>query len=648
MSMGMRGAGSMVGGGRPSGHHPGGPTPAKPVDGRKVFRRVATQFRPYRVQVAAVCALVVVASILGVCVSLLIKPVFDRGLFPNGGTTGPNMQILSVLVGLMILIPVINGALGVYQVYLTNSVGQSVMRDLRTNLFEHLQSLSLRFFTATRTGEIQSRLSNDVGGLQSVITDTASSYLQNIVAIVSTVVAMAILSWKLTIVSLILVPVFLFVTRIVGRVRRRIVSETQVAMAEMSVATEESLSVSGILLAKVFGRQGDSSDRYREQSETLARLQVRQQMVGRGFFAIVGVFFAIMPAIVYLVAGVILAHNGHLSAGTLVAFTSLQRTLFFPIGNVLQTTTEVSSSLALFERVFGYLDIEPDIVEAPDARPLPKPVRGKVELDNVWFTYSHDRAPDADVPYALKGVSLTVEPGMLAAIVGPSGAGKTTISYLIPRLYDPTRGQVRIDGHDLHDVTLAGLSDAVGMVTQETFLFHASIKLNIAYAKPDATDAEIEAAARAAQIHDRIRSFDEGYDTLVGERGYRLSGGEKQRLAIARVLLKDPRILILDEATSALDTTNERLVQHALQPLMNHRTTIAIAHRLSTIRAADVIFAIDEGRIVESGSHDDLLARGGLYASLYEEQFGGGVVEARCNDGVVLSDGHVLEMPHVP
>ena len=600
--------------------------------------------------------------------------------------------MLSWLVAAMVAIAIVSSVIGVYQGYLTNVVGQHVMRDLRATLYDHLQGLSLRFFTATRTGEIQSRLANDVGGLQSVITDTASTLLSNSVILISTLIAMFVLSWKLSVLSLLLLPVFIVLTRAVGRARRKISAETQVALAEMSATTEETLSVSGVLLSKVFGRQADESERYRAQNERLAKLQVRQQVIGRSFFAVVSTFFSITPAAVYLLAG-ITGRNGHgLSSGTLVAFTTLQTRLFLPMGQLLQTSTEVSSSLALFDRVFHYMDLEADIVDAPDARTPQQPVRGAVSLRDVWFSYEggpaavpyegrdeHGEAaveeaeelvaeaasnvePAAvlDVPYeaaqdsrpgrswALRGVDMTIEPGQLAAIVGPSGAGKTTISYLVPRLYDVTRGAVLLDGQDVRGLTLASMSDTVGMVTQESYLFHATVRLNLSYSRPDATDEEIIAAAKAAQIHDRIMEFDKGYDTVVGERGYRLSGGEKQRIAIARVILKDPRVLILDEATSALDTANERLVQAALQPLMAGRTTIAIAHRLSTVRAADVIFVLERGRVAERGTHDELVERGGLYASLYDEQFGGGLVEANCEDGVVLSDGHVLTRPAQP
>jgi ATP-binding cassette subfamily B protein len=416
----------------------------------------------------------------------------------------------------------------------------------------------------------------------------------------------------------------------------------------MSSITQESLSVSGVLLAKIFNRQPFEIARYRAENETQAALQVRQAMTGQMFFATVGTFFGITPALVYLVAGLTAGgSSGLLSAGTLVAFTTLQTRLLFPIVNLLRVALDVQTSLALFARIFAYLDLTPAIVDEPDARPLPAAgVRGEVALDHAWFRYPSDPPtpePTGDGPgWALRDLSLRVRPGQLAAVVGPSGAGKTTLSYLVPRLYDPDRGRVTLDGTDVRDLTLDSLASVIGMVTQETYLFHASIRDNLRYAVDDATDTQLEAAARAANIHDRIASFPDGYDTIVGERGFRLSGGERQRLAIARVILKDPAVLILDEATSALDTTSERLVQDALEQVLVGRTTIAIAHRLSTILAADVIFALDGGRLVEQCTHEELLELDGLYASLYRQQFGGGAVQARCADGLLLADGTVI------
>ncbi len=629
----------------------------RPEERRRLVRRIVGLFSAYRGRTALILVSIVVTSALGIVNPLLIQVVFDDALFVEGG---PKLDLLYALVGIMVAIPLVLGALGVAQTYLTNWVGNRVMQDLRDRLYAHLQSMPLAFFTGTRTGEIQSRLANDVGGVQTVVTSTASSILSNVVTVASSLVAMLILSWELTLVSLVLVPVFVFLTWRVGRARRAVTARTQESMAEMSAITQETLSVSGILLAKVFERRADEIERYRRANERLAGLQVRQQMTGQGFFGLVQAFFGITPAIVYLVAGVTLASGSgpQISAGTIVAFTALQTRLFFPIISLLRVSVEIQSSLALFERVFEYLDLKAEIVDAPDAVALePGSVRGEVALDDVSFFYpassplaeaagadgaSEDGTGPPARRRALDRLSLAIEPGQLAALVGPSGAGKTTVSYLIPRLYDASEGRVQIDGLDVRKIRLASLSETVGVVTQETYLFHSSVRDNLLYAKRDATQEELEAAARSALIHDRIVELDEGYDTMVGERGYRLSGGEKQRVAIARVFLKDPRILILDEATSALDTTSERLVQAAFEPLMNGRTTVAIAHRLSTIFAADVIFVLDRGRLLERGSHAELLARGGLYAQLYHEQFQDGLVEASCADGVVLSNGGVV------
>jgi ATP-binding cassette, subfamily B, bacterial len=652
--------------------------PSGRVSNGKLVRQTAGLFKEHRLGVATIAFLVVITAGAGVINPVLIKVVFDNALFRTRGVSPHQVSLpvdvtlLEILVAVMIGITIVTGAIGVLQTYVTNRVGQRVMEELRNRLYAHLQGMSLRFFTGTRTGEIQSRLTNDVGGIQSVVTDTATSLLSNVVTLLSTLIAMLILSWQLTVLSLCITPLFVVYTYRAGKVRRQITMQAQESKAEISAITEETLSVSGMLLAKVFGRGPEEIARFSKENHRLANLAIRQEMIGRTLFAVIGAFFSSAPALVYLIAGFVLAggHGSTITSGTVIAFTTLQSRLFFPIGSMLSVSIEIQASLALFERIFDYLKMPHDIVDKPDAREVaPADVHGDISLKQVYFRYDRGsfgpmtepvaRAaatptnglgvdPDDPVPneirreWALEDVSFNVKAGQLAAIVGPSGAGKTTISYLIPRLYDVTRGAVLLDGMDVRDVSIASLANSISMVTQETYLFHATVRRNLTYAKPDATQEELEAAARAAFIHDRIIDLDDGYDTLVGERGYRMSGGEKQRLAIARVVLKAPRVLILDEATSALDTTSERLVQAALTPLLTGRTTIAIAHRLSTILAADVIFVIDQGRLIEQGTHAELLRKGGAYAQVYEQQFQGGRVEAICEDGMVLATGEVV------
>jgi ATP-binding cassette subfamily B protein len=646
-------------------------------------RKILVFFVPYRLPVLVVLGAILLTSTLGVINPILLKLLIDVAIGHR------DWGLLNLFVALMILIPIVSSLIGVGQSYLNNKVGQSVMRDLRRALYAHLQAMPLRFFTETRTGEIQSRLANDVGGIQSVVTDTAASITSNVAVVISTIVAMLFIDWRLTALSLAMLPIFAFVANRVGKVRRAASTETQKSLAEMSAATEETLSVSGILLSKTFGAQQASIERFDELNRRLAANQLRQAMVGRWFFALIGTIMSIIPAFVYWLAGYLaINHDPHPpTIGDIVAFTTLQSRLFFPLGQLLNVQVELQGALALFDRIFEYLEMKPEIADAPDAVALFKGTsNGTVRFRDVSFRYPSkaaalageegldvDGASAGDVqragpsvrnsrharhqaeapaaaepsaessaepsvepaaelgppkpavegprPFALQSIDFEAKPGQLVALVGPSGSGKTTTTYLIPRLYDVDKGSVEVDGVDVRKVKLRSLGDVVGFVTQETYLFHSSIRDNLSYARPLASDPEIEAAARAAAIHDRIMELPEGYDTIVGERGYKLSGGEKQPIAIARVLLKDPRVLILDEATSALDTVSERLIQQALEGLEAGRTTIAVAHRLSTILRADLILVFDRGRIVERGTHDELLALGGLYAKLYHEQF---------------------------
>jgi ATP-binding cassette subfamily B protein len=632
--------------------------------------------------VALTIVAIIAAAVIGLANPFLLKLVIDDAI-PNR-----DLDRLYLYVGLMIALPIVTGLIGVWQTYLNTLIGQNVMQDLRNALYGHLQRMPLRFFTSTRTGEIQARLSSDVSGVQQVVTDTATSIVSNLAIAISTVVAMWLISWQMTLISLGLLPIFLFVTYKVGEVRRDVKTETQETIADMTSQVEETLSVSGMLLTKAFGRQSRAVADFQAINQRLTALQIKQQMIGRWFFMIIGTFFSVTPAFVYWYAGVqIIGGSASLTIGDIVAFTTLQSRLFFPLGQMLNVQVEVQVAFALFDRIFEYLDLPVEIADRENAISLdPTRVQGHVAFHQVSFQYpdaaqskrgrrvrevvdAEERGPagshsetgmvspvaeallpmpatpfaidgltqDVDLivpgpgsgepepavraPFELIDIDFQIQPGELAALVGPSGSGKTTIALLVPRIYDVDSGSVAIDGIDVRDVTLGSLGSIIGLVTQETYLFHSTIRENIAYGRLDATQEEIEAAARAAAIHDRVMELPEGYETVVGERGFKLSGGEKQRVAIARVILKDPRILILDEATSSLDTRSERLIQAALDPLMRNRTTLAIAHRLSTILAADVILVVDRGRIVERGTHEELLQRGGLYAKLYRQQF---------------------------
>ncbi|MDL9980826.1 ABC transporter ATP-binding protein [Microbacterium sp. ASV49] len=587
--------------------------------------RALRLFRPYRGRIAITGLLVVAGAAIAVIPPLIVQRVFDDALFPATG--GPDLALLVRLVAAMIALFLLSAGLGVVQTWLTSTVGNSVTGDLRVRLFDHLQSMELGFFTRTKTGAIQSRLQNDVGAVADVLTNTVTTILGNSVTVVASLVAMILIDWRLTIIAVILMPILAIVQRRVGQVRARIAGQTQESLSELTSITQETLSVSGILLSKSFNRQRAEGERYRAENRNQVSLQVRRAMSGQGFFALVGVIMASVPAVIYLVSGFILA-GGHaaITAGTIVAFTTVQARLLQPLMGLMRVALDLQTSQAVFARIFEYLDLTPAIADASDAirvEDAPGPL-GSVEFRDVSFRY-----PDAagDARPTLDRVSFRAEPGQHIAFVGPSGAGKTTVLYLTPRLHEASGGSVLFAGADVRSLVQESIIDHVGIVTQETYLFHASIRENLLYAKADATDDELVAACTAANIHHVIASFAEGYDTVVGERGYRLSGGEKQRIAIARVLLKDPPVLLLDEATSALDTVSERVVQEALDAAARGRTTITVAHRLSTIVEADVIHVVDGGRVVESGTHASLLAQGGLYSALAAEQLAASRIE---------------------
>ncbi|MFG6445236.1 ABC transporter ATP-binding protein [Microbacterium sp. P06] len=582
-------------------------------------RRVVVLFRPYRWRIAITALLVIAGAAVAVIPPLLVQRIFDDGLFPVDGGS-PDIPVLARLVVLMIVFFLLSAVLGVAQTWLTATVGNAVTGDLRLRLFDHLQAMELGFFTRTKTGVIQSRLQNDVGGVSGVLTNTVTSILGNTVTVVASLVAMVLIDWRLTLIAVVMMPILVLVQRRVGQVRARIAGETQESLSELTSITQETLSVSGILLSKSFNRQRAESARFAGENTNQVRLQIRRAMSGQGFFAVVQVLMASVPAVIYLVAGYLVTGGADtITAGTIVAFTTVQARLLMPLLGLMRVALDLQTSAALFARIFEYLDLVPAIRDVPnaiDVADAPGPV-GRLEFRDVQFRY-----PDASAAGhpTLDGVSFVAEPGRHVAFVGPSGAGKTTILYLAPRMYEATGGSVMFAGADVRSLRAESVIDNIGIVSQETYLFHATIRENLRYARPEATDDELEAACRAANIHHVIAGFEQGYDTVVGERGYRLSGGEKQRIAIARVLLKDPPVLLLDEATSALDTVSERIVQEALDAAARGRTTLSVAHRLSTVIGADVIHVVDGGRIVESGTHSQLLSAGGLYASLAAEQ----------------------------
>ena len=584
---------------------PGTVTAAEKAQAREVsLRRIGRLFRPYRWQLAIVTAIIAASSLVALASPFLLRAVIDTALPER------NLRLLAWLVAGMVAVAAVTSAFGVIQTWISTKVGQHVMHQLRTSVFTHLQRQSIAFFTRTRTGEVQSRIQNDIGGMESVVTSTATSIAANFTTAVATAVAMVALSWRLSLISLVVMPPAIFLTRKVARMRRAITTQQQRELADLNVTIEEGLSVNGIQLAKTMGTGPALIRRFTDSSARLIDLELRSQLAGRWRMASLSIIFAAIPAVIYLAAGLPVT-AGTVSIGTLIAFTTLQNNLFRPVTGLLSTSISVISSLALFARIFEYLDLPVEVDEP--ARPASidlAQVTGHVHIDDVSFTY-----PGADRP-ALTGVDLDIPAGSTLAVVGETGSGKTTLGSLIARLYDPSRGTVRIDGTDIRDMALADLAAIVGVVSQETYLLHTTVRENLRYAKPDTTDAEIEDAARAAQIHDLIAGLPDGYDTMVGSRGHRFSGGEKQRIAIARTLLRNPGVLVLDEATSALDTETERAVQQAFDALARGRTTITIAHRLSTVHNADQIVVLDHGRIIEAGDHTSLLADHGRYAEL--------------------------------
>jgi ATP-binding cassette, subfamily B, bacterial len=568
--------------------------------------RILALFRPYRLRLSAVLLLIVASAGISIYQPFLLRKALDVGILEH------NETVLTTTVLAMIAISIFTNATSVWQTYMSNVVGQRVMHDLRAAVYQHLQKMSLAFFTRTRTGEVQSRIANDIGGLDSVVTTTATTIAQNATTVIASLVAMCLLDWRLAIISLVFVPPSVYMTRRVGQIRRKITTQQQSQLADMSALVAESLSVSGIMLGKTMGRGSDLADRFTGESKDIADLEVRSRMAGRWMMATIQFTFAVQPAIIYWLAGQTFIGNT-ISIGTVVAFTTLQTRLLFPIQSLLGVQADMQTSLALFDRIFEYLDLPVDIVEAEHPVELrPEELLGEVRFEGVSFRYN----ADGEDSWTVRDIDLDVPAGTRTAVVGETGAGKTTLGYLVARLYEPQEGRVTIDGVDVRDASLESLAATVGVVSQETYLFHASVRENLRFARPDATDEQVEEAARTARIHNLIASLPDGYDTVVGERGYRFSGGEKQRMAIARTVLRNPPVLVLDEATSSLDTQTEAAVQAELERLAVGRTTITIAHRLSTVRDADQIVVLDRGRIVERGTHDELMERRGAYSAL--------------------------------
>ncbi|NNN29572.1 ABC transporter ATP-binding protein [Streptomyces sp. S3(2020)] len=583
------------------------PSPGGSEEQPRQVRRILKLFRPYRSRLAVVGVLVGAASLVSVATPFMLKETLDVAI-PEGRT-----GLLSLLALGMILSAVLTSIFGVLQTLISTTVGQRVMHDLRTAVYDRLQRMSLAFFTRTRTGEVQSRIANDIGGMQATVTSTATSLVSNATSVVATIVAMIALDWRLTVVSLLLLPVFVWISRRVGNERKKITTQRQKQMAAMAATVTESLSVSGILLGRTMGRSDSLTQAFSDESERLVDLEVRANMAGRWRMAVITIVMAAMPAVIYWTAGLALQTGGpDVSIGTIVAFVSLQQGLFRPAVSLLGTGVQIQASLALFQRIFEYLDLPIDITERENPVHLDT-IKGEVRLEKVEFGYDNNDGKGAAI---LDGIDITVPAGGSLAVVGPTGAGKSTLGHLVPRLYDVTGGRVTLDGIDVRDLDFDTLARAVGVVSQETYLFHATVADNLRFAKPDATDEELHAAAKAAQIHEHIAGLPDGYDTVVGERGHRFSGGEKQRLAIARTILRDPPVLILDEATSALDTRTEAAVQDAIDALSANRTTLTIAHRLSTVRGADQIVVLDSGSVAERGTHEELLEKDGRYAAL--------------------------------